>query len=415
MSMHVPDGVRGLFLVLTGEEWPTADEDQLGLLGRAWGKAATRVKHELEPQLTHAVNRIRTNFDGQAERGFADTMAPYSVDKPYYIHSAVEQFRQVETFLEDTSVQVEYVKLISILTLIELLAEIAWAVMASPFTGGASMAWLEGVMEVVKFLMQRWWGRLFLRILQAEVMGIAFQAAMDGLVQAIQIAEGKRKHWDTKLTIQSVAVGALGGALSLPFNAIGHRLGHLLGGALVNAFGKDGAKLAEAAAEAAAKHVDDLGVKPLREVAEGITRTFDHLAGEPVSTRWLMKTGTQLVDTVEEGLHEAFTEGIYAALSGDGFSFNPFSFTSGAFSSLTGVFRSGHQGGLGSRGLHYAGLGPGGHPANPSTHDAPGPDLSTVDSKDLSGSAAVHEPSTVLPAPPLVSPPATPVPQSATP
>src|SRR6266540_621109 len=368
MSMHVPDGVRGLFLVLTGEEWPTADEDQLGLLGRAWGKAATRVKHELEPQLTHAVNRIRTNFDGQAERGFADTMAPYSVDKPYYIHSAVEQFRQVETFLEDTSVQVEYVKLISILTLIELLAEIAWAVMASPFTGGASMAWLEGVMEVVKFLMQRWWGRLFLRILQAEVMGIAFQAAMDGLVQAIQIAEGKRKHWDTKLTIQSVAVGALGGALSLPFNAIGHRLGHLLGGALV-------------------------------------------------STRWLMKTGTQLVDTVEEGLHEAFTEGIYAALSGDGFSFNPFSFTSGGFSSLTGVFRSGHQGGLGSRGLHYPGLGPGGqHPADPSTHDAPGLDPSIVDSKDLSASAAVHEPPTVLPAPPVVpQQAASPVPQSATP
>jgi hypothetical protein len=410
MSMHVPDGVRGLFLVLTGEEWPSADEDQLGLLGRAWGKAATRVKHELEPQLTHAVNRIRTTFTGQAELGFADTMAPYSVDKPYYIHSAVEQFLQAETFLEDTSVQVEYVKLISILTLIELLAEIAWAIAASPFTGGASMAWLEGVMEVVKFLMQRWWGRLFVRIVQAEVMGIAFQVAMDGLVQAIQLAEGHRKHWDTKLTIQSVGVGALGGAFAVPFNAIGHRLGHLLGSKLVTAFGKDTAKLVDAATVASAKHVDDLGVKPIREVAEDIARTIDHLAGEPVSNKWLMKTGTQFVNTIEEGLHEAFTEGTYAALSGDGFSFNPFSFTSGAFSSLTNVFDSGPHGGLGPHGVPAAKLGPGGKPpADPSTPDTPDEGPSTTDSGSKSRSVPLEEP--VRPASRVASP-ATPVPPS---
>src|SRR5262249_44389016 len=238
MSMHVPEEVRGLFLVLTGEEWPTADEDKLLLRGRAWGKAATRVQNELEPQIAHAVNTIRLTFDGRAEQGFAETMAPYTVDKPHYIQSATEQFRQLETFLEDTSVQVEYVKLISIISLIELLAEIAWAIAAAPFTGGASMTWLAGVKEIVKYLMKRWWGRLIMRIVQAEVMGIVFQTAMDALVQAIQIAEGRRKSWDANLTIQAVEVGALGGALHLPFNAIGDKLGHLLREKLVHVLAK---------------------------------------------------------------------------------------------------------------------------------------------------------------------------------
>src|SRR5262249_37901033 len=315
MSMHVPEEVRGLFLVLTGEEWPTADEDKLLLRGRAWGKAATRVQNELAPQITHAVNYIRANFDGRAEQGFAETMAPYTVDQPHYIQSATEQFRQLETFLEDTSVQVEYVKLISIISLIELLAEIAWAIASAPFTGGASMTWLAGVEEVVKYLMKRWWGRLIIRIVQAEVMGIAFQTAMDALVQAIQIAEGRRQHWDANLPLPAIGVGALGGALPLPFNAIGHKLGHLLGEKLVAVFGKDAGKAAgDAAAEAAAKHAGELGGKPLREVAEHIASSTDHLAGGAVTNKWLMKTGTQFLNTIEEGLHEAFPAGTFAAL-----------------------------------------------------------------------------------------------------
>src|SRR5262249_56724611 len=128
--------------------------------------------------------------------------------------------------------------------------------------------WLAGVKEIVKYLMKRWWGRLIMRIVQAEVMGIVFQTAMDALVQAIQIAEGRRKSWDANLTIQAVEVGALGGALHLPFNAIGHKLGHLLGEKLVAVFGKDAGKAAgEAAAEAAAQHPRRLGGKAVPPVA----------------------------------------------------------------------------------------------------------------------------------------------------
>jgi hypothetical protein len=340
MGMDVPPEVRTLFLVLTGEEWPQVDEDGLLVLGHAWGKAATRLRNDLEPQLTSSVRSIRSSFFGAAEQGFADMMAPYSVEEPRYIESAAEQFDSADRFLADTSVQVQYVKLISILSLVELLVEIVWALAVAPFFPSA-LTWLAARMKIVSFLLDRLWGRLLIRIVTAEVMGMAFQVAMDAMVQAIQLANGSRGHWDSKLTVQALEVGALGGALGVPFQAIGEKLGRLLGDGLVRAFGKDAGKLAGAARKAVDDHLDDLGTAPIRDVAEKIAIGIDKHAGESVRDNFLRHTGTHLVDTVQEGLHEAFTEGLYGAMTGQGFNFNPFSFTSGAFSGQTSLAHRG--------------------------------------------------------------------------
>jgi hypothetical protein len=338
MGMDVPPEVRTLFLVLTGEEWPQVDEDGLLVLGHAWGKAATRLRNELEPQVTDSVRSIRSSFFGAAEQGFADMMAPYSVDEPHYIESAAEQFDSANKFLGDTSVQVQYVKLISILSLIELLVEIVWALAVAPFFPSA-MTWLAARMKIVGWLLDRLWGRLLIRIVTAEVMGMAFQVAMDAMVQAIQLANGSRKHWDAKLTIQALEVGALGGALGIPFQAIAERLGKALGDKLVKVFGKDAAKVSDAARKAIDDNITDLGKKPTKEIAEKIAIGIEKHAGVAARDKFLRHTGTHLVDTVQEGLHEAFTEGLYGAFTGQGFSFNPFSFTSGAFSGQTSLAR----------------------------------------------------------------------------
>jgi hypothetical protein len=338
MGMDVPPAVRTLFLVLTGEEWPQVDEDGLLDLGNSWGKAAKRLRHELEPQLSDSVRGIRSSFFGAAEQGFADMMAPYSVDKPHYLESAAEQFDSANKFLGDTSVQVQYVKLISILSLIELLAEIAWALGVAPFFPSV-LTWLAARVKIVEFLLDRLWGRLLVRIATAEVMGMAFQVAMDAIVQALQLANGSRKHWDAKLTIQALEVGALGGALGVPFQALAERAGKALGDKLVKIFGADAAKIGDAARKAVDDNIADVGSKSTKDIAERIAVGIDRHAGEAVRDRYLRHTGTHLVDTVQEGLHEAFTEGLYGALTGQGFSFNPFSFTSGAFSGQTSLAR----------------------------------------------------------------------------
>jgi hypothetical protein len=217
MAIEVPEQVQGLFLVLTGERWPTANEDQLREVGEAWGTASKRLESELAPYMLQVVRAIRTSFTGKSAIKFADMMAPYVADPPMYIPQAAEQFNQLKQFLLDASTQVEYVKIISIEELILLILQIAWAIAEAFWTGGGSMAWLAARMAIVRFLLKTLWGRLILQFLLAELFGIAFQLALDVLTQAIQFAKHTRHSWDVQATISAVEVGVVGGALSLPF------------------------------------------------------------------------------------------------------------------------------------------------------------------------------------------------------
>ncbi|MDU0294900.1 hypothetical protein, partial [Saccharothrix longispora] len=193
MAMMVPDEVRVLFRVLSGEEWPDANEDQLRALADAWDVAAGRLEAELSPQVRHAVVTIRGTFHGRAERAFAARMAPFVEGSDNYIAVACVQFRQVAGFLRKLALDVEYVKLVSVITIVTLVAEIAWATAMAFWTGGASMAWLAARVSVVRSLLRHWLGRLLLRLAQAAVFGVVFQVLVDGLAQLSQFAMGTRK------------------------------------------------------------------------------------------------------------------------------------------------------------------------------------------------------------------------------
>src|ERR1700754_2137006 len=114
MGIEVPEGVQGLFLVLTGERWPTADEDAIRRVGEAWGTTGDRLESEVAPYLVQMVAHIRQNFTGKSAIRFAETMGPYASDPPYYLPTAAAQFQDLKKFLLDASAQVEYTKLISI-------------------------------------------------------------------------------------------------------------------------------------------------------------------------------------------------------------------------------------------------------------------------------------------------------------
>src|SRR3569833_2034646 len=127
MAIEVPGPVQGIFLVLTGERWPTANEDHLREVGNAWGTASERLENELGPYMLQVVQRIRENFTGKSAIKFADMMAPYVAGPPKYIPQAAEQFQQLKKFLLDASTQVENDKIISNEELILLIAPIAGA------------------------------------------------------------------------------------------------------------------------------------------------------------------------------------------------------------------------------------------------------------------------------------------------
>ncbi|GAA3057135.1 toxin glutamine deamidase domain-containing protein [Actinokineospora globicatena] len=297
MAMMVPDEVRKLFQVLTGEEWPDANEDKLRALADAWDRAAFRLTGELAPQLRTAVVTIRSNFDGAAERAFANRMAPYVEGANNYLSIADEQFRALAKFLRDLALEVEYVKLVSILSLIMLIAEIAWAIAAAFGTAGASMAWLAARMAIVRWLLKSLLGRLLIKVVQAQVVGIAFQLVIDVVAQLIQFGMGTRTEWNPKYTASAAAVGALGGALTLPLAGFGKAIAHITTSGLDSWLGKIGKD------------------------------AFD----------WHKVIPDKITEIGIEAFHETLTEALYKYATEGEFEMNPYSTTSGAVSGTGGV------------------------------------------------------------------------------
>jgi hypothetical protein len=364
MAMEVPEGVRWLFLVLTGEKWPSVNEDSLRQTANAWGIAGDRVRNEAGPYLLRVVQDIRENFSGKSKLKFAETMGPYVADPPSYLPQAAQQFEDLQKFLDEAATQVEYVKLISIEEPVLLIAQIVWAIAAAYWTAGASMVWLAARITVVRFLLQRLWGRLLLQFAMAELFGIGFQMALDVLTQAIQFAKGTRTKWDTRSTLMSVEVGAMGGALSIPFSLIAHFASEKLTALFSKLLGQkvNIAELQPFVVRAVNEAAQELGHVPMSALGKNATgdiakHIVDGLikgADKPLRVRLVQIGIPVLIELSEEGLHEAITEGLVMLANGQGFQFNPYSFTSGVAGGLAG--KIGH--GIGT---HLAGPRPQAH------------------------------------------------------
>ncbi|HEY0537482.1 MAG TPA: hypothetical protein VGD53_03895, partial [Actinoallomurus sp.] len=309
-------------------------------VGNAWGTAGAQLQNELGPAMIQVVNHIRTDFTGKSAIKFADMMAPYVADSPQYIPQAIEQFQALKKYLLQTSTQVEYVKLITIEELVLLLAQIAWAIAMSYWTAGQSMAWLAARMAIVRFLLRTWWGRLILQFALAEGFGVAFQTALDGLTQAVQFAKGTRSSWDVKATVTAVEVGAVGGALAIPLSVIAHPLADALTTSLSKTLGKDVTitsiePVVVRAVNDAARIMNGTGTvnATAKDVTENLFKTAARM-DKAVQVRLAEVGVPSVVQMVEEGLHEALTEGVVMAANGQGFTFNPYSFTAGMASSI---------------------------------------------------------------------------------
>ncbi|GAB1515275.1 protein-glutamine glutaminase family protein [Actinophytocola sp. KF-1] len=289
MAMMVSPEVAKLFQVLTGEEWPDANEDQLRALAAEWAMGAQALGDQLGPGLSAAVHAIRSEWAGEAERAFAARVAPF-IEGDNYIAAAAQLFKSLSDYLLKLAQDVEYMKLVSIYSLIALLAEIALAIAMSPFTGGASMAWLAARMAVVRFLLQSLLGRLLIQLLQAAVFGIAFQLLIDAAAQATQFAMGTRTQWDTDKTANAAGVGAMGAALA-PF----------MGG---------------------------LG----KVLSAGLTKFLNTYFSKVFGNQWQKKLPEIITEIGTEAFHETLTEALYKYATEGEFEMNPYAATSGAAS-----------------------------------------------------------------------------------
>ncbi|MBB5158472.1 WXG100-like domain-containing protein [Saccharopolyspora phatthalungensis] len=326
MSVLVPEEVRRLFQVLTGEDMTDADEDALFAVAERLESGAVAVE-VLGPVVGEVVGRVRGGFSGKAADRFADRLAGFVP----VLESGGVGLRELAGFVRNLALQVQYLKFVTVGGLVLLVAEVAWAVAMAGPTGGASMAWLAARFAVMRLVLSRWWGQLFMRLAMAQIVGIGLQVVIDGGAQGVQFALGTRKKWDGDLTTMAVGVGAFTGLLVVPLSALGNVVGNAVTKVLVRGLGDgiDVEVLAAAARQVAEKHAQQYSVASIARFADVVSKNLDDYTGMSVRAMWAARFGHGLGESLEEGLTEMLGEAGYGAISGQGAQWNPFSFTAG--------------------------------------------------------------------------------------
>ncbi|WP_446689098.1 WXG100-like domain-containing protein [Saccharopolyspora phatthalungensis] len=322
----VPEEVRRLFQVLTGEDMTDADEDALFVVAAALESGAATVE-SLAPVVGHVVERVRGGFSGKATDRFAQRLEAFGP----VLESGGAGVRQLAEFARNLALQVQYLKFVTVGGLLLLVAEIAWAVAMAGPTGGASMAWLAARFAVMRLLLTRWWGQLFMRLAMAQIVGIGLQVVMDAGAQGLQFALGTRKKWDAAMSEMAVGVGSFSGLLAVPLSALGNVVGNAIAKVLVRGLGDkiDAEVLAAAARQVAEEHAEQYPVASMAKFADVVSKNLEDYTGMSVRAMWVARFGHGLGESLEEGLTEMLGEAGYGAISGQGAQWNPFSFTAG--------------------------------------------------------------------------------------
>ncbi|WP_446689112.1 WXG100-like domain-containing protein [Saccharopolyspora phatthalungensis] len=322
----VPEEVRRLFQVLTGEDMTDADEDALFAVAAALESGAATVE-ALGPVVGDVVELVRGGFSGKAADRFTRRLEAFGP----VLESGAVGVRQLAEFVRNLALQVQYLKFVTVGGLLLLVAEIAWAVAMAGPTGGASMAWLAARFAVMRLLLTRWWGQLFMRLAMAQIVGIGLQVVMDAGAQGLQFALGTRKKWDAAMSEMAVGVGSFSGLLAVPLSALGNVVGNAITKVLVRGLGDkiDAEVLAAAARQVAEEHAEQYPVASMARFADVVAKNLEDYTGMSVRAMWVARFGHGLGESLEEGLTEMLGEAGYGAISGQGAQWNPFSFTAG--------------------------------------------------------------------------------------
>ncbi|WP_168588078.1 hypothetical protein [Saccharopolyspora sp. ASAGF58] len=353
-SIMVPEGVRRLFQVLTGEDMTDADEGALFAVADVLESGAAGLG-EVRALVAELVGKVRTEFSGKAADRFADGLGIFDG----LLSSGQAGLLDLAAFVRKTSQQVRYLKLVTIYGLELLAVEMSWAMQFAGATAGATLAWLAARMAVMRFLLTSWWRQLFMRLAMMAAGGVVFNVLPDVQAQLTMRGEESAEKWDRTLTEQAAGMGAFSALVALPMSAVGGLVSNTLTKVLVKGLGDDvdAAILEAAAKKAVAEHAELYPVSAMAKFADAVGKSLDNYAGMSVGAMWLARFGHSVGEALAGSLSEFFGEALYAAATGQKVTWNPFSLTAGFFETVfSGV---GNLAGLALRGkLHPEGPSP---------------------------------------------------------
>ena len=217
MGMQLPAWLGTMFLVMTGDGWPAADEDELWALARAWvdlGDALTG----LEQRIVDPVRAVRrTDWDGPAADAFAAAGGAPAGTGGQPLAGLPQGARDMADFVYDTGVNVQYMKLIVVGELLILGAQITYLVSMSPWSFGTSTAAVPALQRAGRsFALAAMW-KLAMSVGGSTVA----QVGLDAAAQLTQLGLRTRKHWNLHLMEAAAIAGAVGGALAPGLGALG--------------------------------------------------------------------------------------------------------------------------------------------------------------------------------------------------
>lgn len=244
MSIEIPVGLANLFHGLTGMAWPEAKEDDLRKAGDYYLLVGKNMP-QLEDYVRQAAAYCTDNIAGQAGTELAAAAGALvgAGGKDNALDLAGKQCTQLGQVAHDTANQVEYAKWMTIAQLIQLALEIAWAIAASPFTGGASLGTIVAARAVAEGVIRKILAWLIDRIVMHTVVSITGGLVMDTIIQLIQIGRGDKTEWDSKSTLQAVEFGALNGIVGGPLALLGGGLTKLFRGVIGKSLGKEAGRV----------------------------------------------------------------------------------------------------------------------------------------------------------------------------
>ncbi|MFD9959936.1 hypothetical protein [Amycolatopsis sp. NPDC058986] len=239
MSLMINEQGITLFKVLTGTEWPTADEDKLrevAVLYRQAGENFPRISEQIR-KLTDAIG---SDFNGQAGAAFADRMRQLITknDKGVVpLEAAEKAVKAYGEYADKIATQVEYMKYSAIIQLILIPAQIAAAYAMAPVTAGLSLL-LVPTIKAVGSMILRFLLNLLLETIVSVAMAVLAAVLADVIAQEIQIGQGHRNTFDFESLENAVKSGALSGSLGGVASMGAKALGDTLAKLVTKDFGK---------------------------------------------------------------------------------------------------------------------------------------------------------------------------------
>ncbi|MFF7191978.1 hypothetical protein ACFZAR_44255, partial [Streptomyces sp. NPDC008222] len=225
MSIMMPSGLEWV-AKLAGGDWPEADEDKLWDLQQAhleYAKSVRAVAAGLGP----VIDDVKSGVSGATSEQFEQYLRQVQSNLGQVADSA----DQVADMCDKTALQVQYAKIMILMMLAWMAAEIAFLAWWCPEGVAAIVAaGRAAVMMIVR------------RLLAMVAINVGMAGAMDALAQLIQFREGRRHSWDLQNTEMALGAGAISGAITGVLFEVGgviapNFLGSLLGKVTVGGVG----------------------------------------------------------------------------------------------------------------------------------------------------------------------------------